>query len=57
MRELLRSGSRAVTLRPIDHLMLPMLVAFAAQAVSSIYLHAIPLFGRLISSVDCRFLA
>jgi hypothetical protein len=35
-------------LRPIDRVMLPMLVAVAAQAASSIYLHAIPLYGRLI---------
>ncbi|HXD75757.1 MAG TPA: hypothetical protein VN628_18550, partial [Vicinamibacterales bacterium] len=35
-------------LRPIDRVMLPMLVACAAQSASSVYLHAIPLFGRLI---------
>ena len=35
-------------LRPIDRVMLPMLVAFLAQAASSAYLHAIPLYGRLI---------
>jgi hypothetical protein len=35
-------------LRPIDRVMLPMLAAFLAQAASSSYLHAIPLFGRLI---------
>jgi hypothetical protein len=35
-------------LRPIDRVMLPMLAAFVAQAASSSYLHAIPLYGRLI---------
>ena len=39
---------RGGALRPIDRVMLPMLVAWAAQAASSTYLHAIPLFGRLI---------
>jgi len=35
-------------LRPIDRLMLPMLAALLAQGASSLYLQAIPLFGRLI---------
>ena len=35
-------------LRPIDRVVLPMLVAWAYQAASSTYLNAIPLFGRLI---------
>jgi hypothetical protein len=35
-------------LRPIDRVMLPTLVAFGAQAASSAYWHAIPLYGRLI---------
>jgi hypothetical protein len=35
-------------LRPIDRLMLPMIVAYLAQAASSSFLQAIPLFGRLM---------
>jgi hypothetical protein len=35
-------------LRPIDRVMLPVLAALVAQAASSTYLHAIPLYGRLI---------
>ncbi len=39
---------RRGALRPIDRVILPMLVAWAYQAASSTYLNAIPLFGRLI---------
>lgn len=39
---------RRGVLRPIDRLMLPALVGWAAQAASSIYLQAIPLYGRLL---------
>ena len=39
--------SRGV-LRPIDRIALPMLLACAWQAIASAYLHAIPLFGRLL---------
>jgi len=39
---------RRGVLRPIDRVMLPALVGWAAQAASSIYLHAIPLYGRLL---------
>jgi hypothetical protein len=39
---------RRGVLRPIDRLMLPALAGWAAQAASSIYLHAIPLYGRLL---------
>jgi len=35
-------------LRPIDRVMIPIFVAFAVQAASSAYLHAIPMYGRLI---------
>ena len=35
-------------LRPIDRVMLPMLAALVVQAASSVYLNAIPLYGRLI---------
>jgi hypothetical protein len=44
---LARRVARAA-LRPIDRVMLPMLVAYIAQSASSVSLHAIPLFGRLI---------
>ena len=40
----IRHGS----LRPIDRLLVPFLAAWAAQATASIYLNAIPLYGRLI---------
>src|SRR5215471_14916388 len=34
--------------RPIDQVALPMLLACAWQAIASAYLHAIPLYGRLL---------